>query len=46
MHGLTSKRDASCAAYCLNIIYLTEVLGLDFRSAVLILYYQIFSSHK
>ena len=32
-----------CVSYCLYIIYLTEVLGIDFKSAVLNLYYQRFS---
>ena len=34
------KNDSYCASYCLYIIYLTKVLGIDFKSAVLILYYQ------
>ena len=34
------KNDSYCASYCLYIIYLTKVLGTDFISAVLILYYQ------
>ena len=33
--------DSYCASYCLYIIYLTEVLGIDFKSAVLNLYYQM-----
>ena len=37
------KNDSFCASYCLYIIYLTEVLGIDFKSAVLNLYYQRFS---
>ena len=37
------KNDSFCASYCLYIIYLTKVLGIDFKSAVLILYYQRFS---
>ena len=32
------KNDSFCASYCLNIIYLTKVLGIDFKSAVLNLY--------
>ena len=32
-----------CAAYCLYLFYLTKVLGIDFQSAVLDLYYQTFS---
>ena len=35
------KRDSYCASYCLYIIYLTKVLGVDFKSAVLNLYYQM-----
>ena len=41
IQGLTSKRDSYCASYCLYIIYLTKVLGFDFRIAVLNLYYQM-----
>ena len=37
------KNDSFCASYCLYIIYLTKVLGIDFKSAVLSLYYQRFS---
>ena len=37
------KEDSFCASYCLYIIYLTKVLGIDFKSAVLNLYYQRFS---
>ena len=37
------KNDSYCASYCLYIIYLTRVLGIDFKSAVLNLYYQRFS---
>ena len=37
------KKDSYCASYCLYIIYLTKVLGIDFKSAVLNLYYQRFS---
>ena len=37
------KNDSYCASYCSYIIYLTKVLGLDFKSAVLKLYYQRFS---
>ena len=33
------KKDSFCASYCLYIIYLTKVLGIDFESAVLNLYY-------
>ena len=41
IQGLTSKQDSYCASYCLYIIYLTKVLRLDFKSAVLNLYYQM-----
>ena len=34
------KNDSFCASYCLYIIYLTKVLDIDFKSAVLNLYYQ------
>ena len=37
------KNDSFCANYCLYIIYPTKVLGIDFKSAVLNLYYQKFS---
>ena len=33
------KNDSYCASYCLYIIYLTKVLDIDFKSAVLNLYY-------
>ena len=36
------KNDSFCASYCLYIIYLTKMLGFDFKSAVLNLYYQRF----
>ena len=39
------KNDSYCASYCLYIIYLTKVLGIDFKSAVLNLYYQRFSEY-
>ena len=37
------KNDSFCASFCLYIIYLTKVLGIDFISVVLNLYYQRFS---
>ena len=37
------KNDNFCASYCLHIIYLVKILGIDFKSAVLNLYYQSFS---
>ena len=33
--GLTNKKDSYCAIYCLCIIYLTKVIGIDLKSAVL-----------
>ena len=41
IQGLTSKQDSYCASYCLYIIYLTKVLDIDFKIAVLNLYYQM-----
>ena len=35
------KNDSYCASYCLYIIYLTKVIGLDFKNSVLNLYYQM-----
>ena len=37
------KNDSYCASYCLYIIYLTKIVGIDFKSAVLNLYYRRFS---
>ena len=37
------KNDSFCGSYCLYIIPLTKVLGIDIKSAVLNLYYQRFS---
>ena len=37
------KSDSYCASYCLYIIYLTKIVGIDFKSAVLNLYYQTIS---
>ena len=34
------KIDSFCASYCFYIIYPTKVIGIDFKSAVLNLYYQ------
>ena len=34
------KNDSFCASYCLYIIHLTKVLGIDFKTAVLNLHYQ------
>ena len=35
------KNDSFCASYCLYILYLTKVIGIDFKSSVLNLYYQM-----
>ena len=35
------KNDSFCASYCLYLIYLTKVLGINFKSAVSNLYYQM-----
>ena len=43
IQGLISKKDIYCASYCLYLIYFIKVLGIDFKSAVLNLYYQRFS---
>ena len=41
IQDLTSKEDRYCASYCLYILYLLKVLGIDFKPAVLNLYYQM-----
>ena len=38
------KKDSSCAASCLYVLYLTNIIG--FKNAVLILYYQVFMNNK
>ena len=38
------KNDSYCAAYCLYVLYLTQIIG--FKNAVLILYYQTFKPIK
>ena len=43
MQCLKSKRDSYCASYCLYMLWLTKVIGIDFKSAVLNLYCQRFS---
>ena len=35
------KNDSFCASCCLYIIYLTKNVGIDFKCAVFILYYQM-----
>ena len=37
------KNDSLCGSYCLYITYLTKIVGIDFKTAVLNLYYQRFS---
>ena len=44
MQGLPSKRVSYCAASSW-IICLTNVIGIDFKTAVLILYYQTVQQH-
>ena len=39
----TSGRDSYCAGHCLHIIYLTKVVGIDFKFGVLYLWYQTIS---
>ena len=34
------KIDSLCASYCLYMFYLTKVIGIDFKSAVLNLYHE------
>ena len=43
IQGLTNKRDSYCAIYCLYKFYLTKVIEIDYKSAVLNLFYQRFS---
>ena len=38
------KKDSYCAAYCLYVLYLTNIIG--FKNAVLNLYYQTFKLNK
>ena len=35
------KNDSCCSSYCLYIIYLRKVLSINFKNAVLNLYYQM-----
>ena len=35
------KNDGFCASYCLYTIFLTKVIGIDFKTVVLKLYYQM-----
>jgi len=37
------KNDSFCGSYVLYILYLTKVIGIDYKCAVLNLYYQRFS---
>ena len=41
IQGLTNERDSFGARYFLYKFYLTKVIGIDFKSAVLNLYYQM-----
>ena len=38
--------DSHCAAFCLDIIYLIKIIGVDFKTAVSIVYYQNLSFHN
>ena len=38
---LKNKRDCYCASFCLHKIYLTKVIGIDLKTVVLSLYYQM-----
>ena len=40
----TQKNDSYCAAYCLYVLYLTQIIG--FKNAVLNLYYQTIKLKK
>ena len=40
IQGLTNKKDSYCASYCLYILYLKKLLGIDLKSVFLNLYYQ------
>ena len=35
IQSLTKEKNCSCAAYCLYIIYLPRVIGIDFNTALL-----------
>ena len=39
------KTESLCASYCLNIFDLTKIVRIDFKCAVLYLYYQRFSQY-
>ena len=41
---ILQKNDSYCAAKCLYMLYLTNMIG--FRNAVLKLYYQVFMNNK
>ena len=43
IQGMTSEKDSCCASFCLHTIYIAKVLGLDYKSAGLKLYYQLSS---
>ena len=41
IQGLTNKQHSYCSSYCSYLIHLTNVSGIDSKSAVLNLYYQM-----
>ena len=41
IQDLTNERDSYYASYCFYIGYLTKIIGIDFKPAVLSLYYQM-----
>ena len=41
IQGLMKKKDSYCASYCLYILYLTKVIAIVFKSAVVDLNYQM-----
>ena len=41
IQAVTIKKDFHWASYCLYINYVTKVIGIDIKSAVLNLYYQM-----
>ena len=43
IQGLTHKKDSYCASFCFYIIYLSKVLQIDFKSALVNLFNQTIS---
>ena len=41
IQSLANKTDSFCACYCLYVSLFDKILGIDFKSAVLNLYYQM-----